>query len=151
MLTRVLLKHILSYQCAQLRNLLKGITVNRHGCLCALLCRGSQDVDATLPSGRKVVRPAFTYLTPDLQSLTDIVRAVTPLGWARFITMTYGNYPYRGASNAAYGEQTHAMSEQTLLVSALIGARSQKPIGRLLTLLHHALLVWSHSQLHQPA
>jgi hypothetical protein len=42
--------------------------------------------------------------------------------------MSYGDYPYKGASNAAYGAQTAAKSDLTLLLSAAIGTESQQPV-----------------------
>jgi hypothetical protein len=57
---------------------------------------GSREVNITLPSGRTLVRPVLSQMNPGLVSVLDIVRAITPLAWARFITMqSGGSYPIR--------------------------------------------------------
>jgi hypothetical protein len=43
-------------------------------------------------------------MNPALVSIIDIVRAITPLAWARFVMMSGGSYPYQAARNAMYGE-----------------------------------------------
>lgn len=71
----------------------------------SLAYTGSENVTVQLPSGKEVMRPAFTYLTANTLGAIDAVRAITPFGWARFITMSYdGAYPYTGAMNAMYGD-----------------------------------------------
>jgi pimeloyl-ACP methyl ester carboxylesterase len=70
----------------------------------ALAYAGAINVTARLPSGRAVVRPALGYSSAALLSVVDAVRAITPFGWARFITMSHDRaYPYTGALNAMYG------------------------------------------------
>jgi pimeloyl-ACP methyl ester carboxylesterase len=65
---------------------------------------GGRNVSVTLPSGRTIVRPALSQMNPMLVSIIDIVRAITPLVWARFVTMSGGSYPHQAARNAMYGE-----------------------------------------------
>jgi pimeloyl-ACP methyl ester carboxylesterase len=66
---------------------------------------GSKEVTLSLPSGRNIVRPQLSQMNPALVGVIDIVRGITPLAWARFITMhTGGGYPYQGRLNAMYGE-----------------------------------------------
>lgn len=70
----------------------------------SLVYAGSSNTSATLPSGRAVTRPALTHLGRGTLALVDVMRGVTPLAWARFITAGHdAGYPYLGAYNAAYG------------------------------------------------
>jgi pimeloyl-ACP methyl ester carboxylesterase len=64
----------------------------------------STNETVVLPSGRRITRPQLNTMNAALQSITDALRAITPFGWARFITMKQDGSPYRGQINAAYGE-----------------------------------------------
>jgi pimeloyl-ACP methyl ester carboxylesterase len=81
---------------------------------------GSREVTVTLPSGRTIVRPALSQMNPALVSVVDIVRGITPLAWARFITMkSGGSYPYQAELNAMYGEFDKTACCALIVCSAL--------------------------------
>uniref|UniRef100_A0A383VZY8 AB hydrolase-1 domain-containing protein n=1 Tax=Tetradesmus obliquus TaxID=3088 RepID=A0A383VZY8_TETOB len=83
---------------------------------------GSREVNVTLPSGRTTTRPALSQTSPALVSVLDIVRAVTPLAWARFITMNSGgSYPYQGARNAMYGNNKEWHAQWVVIASEVHG------------------------------
>jgi pimeloyl-ACP methyl ester carboxylesterase len=65
---------------------------------------GGRKVNVTLPSGRTILRPVLSQTSAALVSILDIIRAVTPFAWARFVTTSTGGYPYQAARNAMYGE-----------------------------------------------
>jgi pimeloyl-ACP methyl ester carboxylesterase len=65
---------------------------------------GGRNVSVMLPCGLTIVRPALSQMNPALVSILDVIRAVTPLAWARFVTMSGGSYPYQAAHDAMYGE-----------------------------------------------
>eukprot|EP00775_Hariotina_reticulata_P011282 gene11282-11432_t len=95
----------------------------------SLAYTGSRDVAVTLPSGRQVVRPAFTYLTADRLALVDIVRAITPFAWARFITMSSdGRDRYLGAGNAVYGNNKEWQVQWLGIAAAVQGVTDTSDI-----------------------
>jgi pimeloyl-ACP methyl ester carboxylesterase len=70
----------------------------------SLAYTGSSNVTIRLPSGRSATRPALTYMNPAVLAAADAARAVSPLGWARFITAAADPFhSYQGAANAMYG------------------------------------------------
>lgn len=83
---------------------------------------GSQAVNVSLPSGRTIQRPALSQTSPALVSVLDLVRGITPLAWARFITMNPGSsYPYQGARNAMYGNNKEWQSQWVAVAAAVHG------------------------------
>jgi pimeloyl-ACP methyl ester carboxylesterase len=86
----------------------------------ALGYMGSYNVTVTLKNGETVVRPKFTYLTPERGALVDVLRAISPLAWARFITNTgaSSNYTYAGASDAVYGNNKEWQAQWVLIHAA---------------------------------
>eukprot|EP00775_Hariotina_reticulata_P011549 gene11549-11692_t len=89
----------------------------------ALQYSGSPRTEAVvLPSGRQIERPQLNTMNAALQSITDAVRAITPFGWARFITMKQDGMPYRSQINAAYGNNKEWHAQYAAVASAVHGS-----------------------------
>jgi pimeloyl-ACP methyl ester carboxylesterase len=88
----------------------------------ALQWMGAKNVTFTRADGTTVTRPDLAMMYNFPLGATDAMRALTPLAWARFITLKPedGSY-WKGAMNAAYGNNKEWHSQFVELYSAAKG------------------------------